>query len=468
MNEEERQSGIYDVAILGGGVSGTGLLYALAKYSDIGRLALLEKETALGQVNSQARNNSQTLHVGDIETNYSVEKVRQVKPAAMMTVRYVDSLPADRARGILFPVKKMVLAVGRQECALLARRYEDLRPIFPALKKIGRDEIAKLEPALVDGRDPREEILALANDEGYAVDFGLLAESFAREAVIAAEARTVDVLLGRTVKRIVRREDGLFALDTAKGAIVARAVVVDADAHSLTFAKAMGYGREYSLIPIAGSFYFSAPKLNGKVYTVQEPKLPFAAVHGDPDIIAGGQTRWGPTARFFPVLESRRWRTVFEYVRTSGLGRPSAWLSFFSILLEPVRFFYLVRNACYELPWIGIRLFSKSVRKIVPTVKVSDLRRADGFGGMRLQRVDVRTRELQLGEGKIVGDRILFNMTPSPGASVALYNGMRDAEFVTGALDGRFVFDEKRMRHDLFDDAQSPLPDTSVRDSYAS
>lgn len=89
----------YDIAIIGGGASGTALLYTLAKYTNAKRLVLVEKYSALGQVNSHARNNSQTLHVGDIETNYSIDKVRQVKPAAMMVARYASQLPAsDRGR----------------------------------------------------------------------------------------------------------------------------------------------------------------------------------------------------------------------------------------------------------------------------------------------------------------------------------------------------------------------------------
>lgn len=102
----------YDIAIIGGGASGTALLYTLAQYTNVKRLVLLEKYTALGQVNSHARNNSQTLHVGDIETNYSIDNVRQVKPAAMMVVRYTEQLSASERDMIVSPTQKMVIGVG--------------------------------------------------------------------------------------------------------------------------------------------------------------------------------------------------------------------------------------------------------------------------------------------------------------------------------------------------------------------
>jgi malate dehydrogenase (quinone) len=69
----------YDVLIIGGGVVGTALLYTLSKYTDVKKVGLIEKYSDFGLVNSASYNNSQTLHFGDIETNYSFEKAKCVK-----------------------------------------------------------------------------------------------------------------------------------------------------------------------------------------------------------------------------------------------------------------------------------------------------------------------------------------------------------------------------------------------------
>lgn len=82
----------HDVIIIGGGISGTALLYLLAKYTDINDVMLLEKYNVIANVNSHGRNNSQTLHCGDIETNYTLEKALQVQASANMVVRYADDL----------------------------------------------------------------------------------------------------------------------------------------------------------------------------------------------------------------------------------------------------------------------------------------------------------------------------------------------------------------------------------------
>lgn len=66
---EKMTEQVYQTAIIGGGVCGTALFHLLAEYTDISDVVLVEKYDALAKVNSNGRNNSQTLHCGDIETN---------------------------------------------------------------------------------------------------------------------------------------------------------------------------------------------------------------------------------------------------------------------------------------------------------------------------------------------------------------------------------------------------------------
>lgn len=456
----------FDVVVIGGGASGTALFYTLSRYTNTKRIALIEKYPMLGSVNSKAVNNSQTLHVGDIETNYSVEKVREVFPASMMIKCYTDGLEAAVRDSIIRPMQKLVLAVGTREVEVLRARYAELRYLFPTIKLLDGEGIAHVEPEVMRGRNPNEPVVALMNPHGYAVNFGLLAKSFADEAVRHGNERT-NLFLGETVVRIEKADDG-YRIVTSKRTILSCAVVVDADAYSLSFAKALGYGKEYSLIPIAGSFFFSPTRLRGKVYRVQDPRMPFAAVHGDPDLTKEGVTRWGPTARFYPVLEARNMRTMLDFFRTSGLGRVATWISFAVILFDPVRFWYLLRNLFYDMPWFGTRFLLPELRKIIPTLTAEDLSRATGYGGMRLQRVDTTTRKMLLGEGKILGDKIIFNMTPSPGASVSLYNAMRDAERLHDMLP-EYHFNKVQMAKDfcLTNEALEGK-DPSLPTSYAS
>jgi len=440
---------IYDVIVIGGGVSGAALFYALSKYSTVKSIAIIEKYGSFGQVNSKWNNNSQTLHTGDIETNYSLKKASIVKPAALMVSRYASSLKETKANKIIFPVSKMVLAVGKKEVVQLEKRYLEFRTLYPDLKRLEYDEIAKIEPAITKGRSKEEMILALYTPNGYAVDYEALAKSFVEEATVDKSlARYIDVFLNTEVTQISKNKNG-YSVTTKHHVFESKTVVVNTDAYSLSFAKSLGYGKEFSLIPVAGNFYFSKQMLNGKVYTMQDKKLPFAAVHGDPDVHVPNKTRWGPTAKMSPVLESRKFSTTLDYFRSASLFRFATIKSFLVILSDMTRFVFLLKNTLYDMPILGKYFFVKNVQKIVPTIQARDLKKAKGFGGMRLQRVDTKTHELQLGEGKIIGDNIIFNMTPSPGASVCLFNGMRDAEKLMEFFGGAYQFDKCRMENDF-------------------
>lgn len=435
----------YDVLVIGAGASGSALAYTLARYTDIRKIALVEKYSDAGNVNSKSSNNSQTLHVGDIETNYTIEKAAKVKNAAMMIPAYAGMLSKEERDTFLFPVQKMVLGVGHAEVEYLRNRFEELRQLFPDLRFLNKKGIAEVEPLVAKGR--AEDIAALYSEAGYAVDFQALAQSFIRQT--HKENRGVDVFYDTQILHIEKRPEG-YRLTSRDGSVFTTDVlVVNADAYSLKFAKELGYGHEFSLIPIAGTFYFSDAKLRGKVYTIQDPSLPFAAVHGDPDVRVAHMTRWGPTARLLPVLESGNIRTMLDYFLSAGLFRTQTITSFIVILSEWKKLGFLLKNTLYEVPYLGTWLFAKNVRKIVPTISSKELHRAHGFGGMRLQRVDIRTNELQLGEGKIIGENSIFNMTPSPGASVALYNASEDTKRIVAFFDGKFTFDESKLKKEL-------------------
>lgn len=91
------------------------------------------------------------------------------------------------------------------------------------------------------------------------------------------------------------------------------------------------------------------------------------------------------------------------------------------------------------MPWLNKHLFVKQARKIVPSLQLSDIEYASGFGGVRPQVLDKKQRKLLLGEASIdTGEGIVFNMTPSPGATSCLGNARRDVKTVCAYLGRRF------------------------------
>jgi len=420
----------HDVLIIGGGISGSALLYLLARYTDLKSIALVEKYASIASLNTHGSNNSQTLHCGDIETNYTLEKAIKVKAGAAMLANY--ALHSPRREQLIYKYQKMVLGVGEQECEFLQKRFEVFGAHYPAMQCLDKDGIAKLEPKLVEGRNER--ILALATTDHYTtVNFQTVSEAMVADAGATAN-KNVRVQTNTQVTHI-RQEDSIYVVETNQGVIRARFVVVSAGGHSLLFAQRMGYGNEYACLPVAGSFYFAPHVLNGKVYTIQKDKLPFAAVHGDPDILVPGKTRFGPTALVLPMLERHNYRTIPEFFETFSFGKGVRGVMWDLMKDSEIRA-YMLRNMLFEVPVVRERLFVNDVQKIVPTIQVRDLTFAHRFGGVRPVMVDKANRKLHLGEAKInPGNGIIFNMTPSPGATSCLQNGEQDMRSIANYLN---------------------------------
>jgi malate dehydrogenase (quinone) len=409
----------YDVLIVGGGVTGTALLYTLTNYTDIKNIGLIEKYSDFGLVNSASYNNSQTLHFGDIETNYSLEKARSVKRMADMVMKYVESEKNSPDNLKIFSrYSKMVLAVGKNQVKELRERYPPFGQLFPNLRMIERDEIGRIEPRVLEGRNPDEEILALVTKDGYTVDFKQLCHSFINNAL--RKNPVLSIHLDTRLLNIKHNGDH-YLVKTNKGVISASVVVFAAGGHSLMYAKSLGYGKNLSVLSMAGSFYTAPKVLNGKVYTMQVPKLPFAAIHGDPEVHNSEITRFGPTAKPIFQLERYNWSTFPEYWRTFGVGIDPV-LSLLKIVFDKVLLSYIFVNFLYDLPFIGRRLFIRQIRKIVPSMKLNELKFAKGIGGTRPQIVNNTKRKLEMGEAKLSGENVIFNITPSPGASTCLGN----------------------------------------------
>jgi len=438
-----------DLVIVGGGISGAALLLAAARYSTIRRIVLIEKYPGLAQVNSAATHNSQTLHCGDIETNYTLAKAVKVKQAAMMVANYSARLAPGES--LLHRYPKMVLGVGPAECARLRTRFDEFAPHYPWMRLYEKTDIARIEPNVVrglDGRDRAEELVACgAEDEYCAANFAALTRSLASHA--RDTNAEIQLVLGTRVTAI-RAAGSAFEVETARGRISTGSVVVSAGGHSLFLAQQMGYGHEFSVLPVAGSFYFTPKILNGKVYTVQNDKLPFAAIHGDPDLLVPEATRFGPTALILPELERYRLATMLDFLRVARFDTALVKVLADMFADRDIRH-YILKNTLFEVPVLRRHLFLRDARKIVPALKASHLRFANGFGGLRPQLVDRNLKKLMLGEAKInPGNGVIFNMTPSPGATSCLDNAIQDLRLVARHL-GASV-DEARFASELGSD----------------
>jgi len=317
----------------------------------------------------------------------------------------------------------MILAVGDDEIARLEQRYDEFSELFPYFKKLDQDALAEIEPKITEGRD--EKVMALGVEEMITtVDFGKLSDSFVQMAI--DEDKNIQMHYNEEVLTI--KEDGdRFEIVTNNSIYYAKTVVANAGAYSLLFAQHMGYGKNLSVLPIGGSFFFTKQKLlNSKVYTMQNPKLPFAAVHADPDMTADWNTRFGPTAFMLPKLERYRKAHIRDLLEAMDIGSDTLE-TYYGLLKDKTIRSYIFKNFLDEIPYLGKNVFVKDAQKIIPTLRANDLVFADGYGGMRPQIIDKDTHNLMMGEAKLIKGGAIFNMTPSPGASTSLAIARQDA-----------------------------------------
>lgn len=434
-----------DVIIIGAGVTGTALAYTLSQFSDVKNIAILDKYNSIAAVNSDSKYNSQTLHSGDIESNYSLEKAVQVSKAAHLLKSY--ALAQDNANEIIHHYSKLLLGVGEHEIETIKKRHQLFKDDFPHMQLLNQQNIKKLEPNIIKGR--KEPIIAMGVErDACAVNFGNLSRSFIKNAL--KSDKNIQLYLNHQFIDISRVDDAYqLEIKTPLTTLKMRAkfVVFSAGAYSLTYAKKMGYGNQYGLLSVAGSFYFSKQALNGKAYTIQNDKLPFAAVHGDPDIDISQQTRFGPTALILPKLERYKNNTYLDYFKVLGLDK-HVLKAFGKLLGEKDIRNYILRNFAYEVPLLGKRLFAKEVRKIIPILQANNLQFAKGFGGLRPQVIDKNKEQLILGEAHIATEEgLVFNITPSPGASTCLNNAKQDAQTICKFLNHNF--DEAQFNQQL-------------------
>lgn len=450
----------YEVAIVGGGVTGTALAYALSRFSNVRDIILLEKYEQVATVNSHPLNNAQTSHDGSTETNYDLDHALKVKESATALRHYVDSKNDIK---LSRKVRRMVLAVNAKEVAKLYGRYKEFKPHYQDLWIADFKQIGKIEPNIIKGRNSKDTIGAMGSDEGYIIDYQQLAIYMAKDAEINNGKFKIrfNAPVGLIKKcnspslNIGGKPFFGYVLATPSGLIFADTVVFAAGPYSLLFAQRLGYGLDYGILSVAGSFYDAGHWLNNKVYRMQVEGRPFAEIHGDPDILDMTKTRFGPTTKVLPLMERHHYETFKDFLQlplaTSFRGIVSLW----KILWKHRLTWYILKNILFDIPIIGKILFLEEVRKVVPRMGYRDLKLRKGAGGIRPQIVNLKTADLEMGDASLVGNHIIFNTTPSPGASVCLGNAHRDAKRIVEFLGSGYYFDEEKFQKELGENKQS-------------
>lgn len=377
------------VVVIGAGIIGLAAAHELQHRGH--RVTVLDKEHSVAE--HQTGRNSGVIHSG----LYYPPGSRK----AMMGTAGARSM-RDFATEHAVPVNvcgKLVVATRDGQVPALMRLLERGR--------VNGVPVRQLDPAEARDYEPHVScVAALRVDSTGIVDFRGVCEALA--AVIAA--RGGDIRLGTPVIGI-RPGDRSIAVRTADEKIDADHLVNCAGLYADRVARMAGVRPAVRIVPFRGEYFeFTESQthlVNGLIYPVPDPTLPFLGVHLTR--MVGGGVHAGPNAVLALAREGYTWghikpRDVLDYLGWPGLWKLCArhWLTGID---EVIRSLFRVR-------------FLASLRELVPEIR-SD--------GIVRSRAGVRAQALHR-DGRLVEDFYVEHAAcqthvlnaPSPAATASL------------------------------------------------
>lgn len=254
----------YDIAIIGAGIVGLATaLELLARFPSL-RLALLEKEQAIGQ--HQTGHNSGVIHSGVYYAPGSL-KARACVAGKARLLSFCDE------HGIPYELcGKVIVATHEQELPRLEQLYQrGLANGVPGLELIGPERLREIEP-YVSG------IKALYSPTTGIIDFGQVASAFAG----CIHSSGGEILTGHGVIGIEQESTGVRLL-TPSAVVESRYVINCAGLYADHVARLVGSPNSPRIVPFRGDYYLLRPQrsgiVRGLIYPVPDPRFPFLGVH---------------------------------------------------------------------------------------------------------------------------------------------------------------------------------------------
>lgn len=383
-----------DVVVIGAGIVGLATAYRILERRPQTRVTVLERADDVGT--GQSSRNSGVLHAGLYYPPRSA-KARWCRAGKTAFEAFADEHGiAVRRTG------KVVVAVERRE-------LPGLRALVDRARSNGV-QVDELDAGGVARREPHVRAVAGAwTPETAVTDFGAACQVIRR----VIEERGADVRCGVSVTDTLEDDHNVRVATTA-GDIEAAVVVACAGLSADRVARATGMHVRERIIPFRGSWLQlsddKAHLVNGNIYPVPQPGLPFLGVHLTRRI--DGQVWIGPNA---VLAGSRHGKTPWSVDATDVremLGFTGLWQVARKHLATAVSELYRDRFVAANI---------REVRRYVPDIELADVRR--GPWGVRAQLVD---RQGNLVDDFVVRDsrRIVHVLNaPSPAATAAFAIG---------------------------------------------
>ena len=407
-------AGIFDVAIIGGGIVGLSTSMTLTTSRPGLRLVVIEAETKLAE--HQTGHNSGVIHAGLYYRPGSL-RARNCTTGREALYRFCaeHDIPHERCG-------KLVVATDESELP----RLEELEKRGHAN---GLSEIRRLRGEELRDYEPHVAGLAgLWVPYTGIINFRRVAEKYAELARAAgAEVRTDHRFMGLRRDGERRggerdggeRDGGELVLETTHGDLRCRNLIACCGLEADRVAVKCGVRPSARIVPFRGEYYELVPErrslVRNLIYPVPDPRLPFLGVHFTRMI--DGSVEAGPNAVLALSRRGYDWRR-FSPRDIAGMA---GYLGFWRLC---GRFWRTGIGEVHRS--LSKRAFVAALRRLVPQLKDEDVVRAGA--GVRAQAVGP--------DGKLVDDFLIVEAqrmihvlnAPSPAATASLAIGEHIAE----------------------------------------
>jgi 2-hydroxyglutarate dehydrogenase len=385
-------TGECDVAVVGGGIVGLATARELQRRAAGARVVVLEREGELGR--HQTGSSSGVAHAGIYYAPGSLKARLCVEGLKLLYAFCEEHGVAHERCG------KVIVALDAAELAGLDELERRGRANgVPGLTRVDAQGLRHLEPHAAG-------IAALHSPHTGIVDFPGVARALARQLTDDG----ADVVTGCAVTRLERRGDRTV-VHHQHGELHARRAVTCAGIWSDRLAVASGGGADPRIVPFRGGYLRLKPHarglVNGLVYPVPDPSLPFLGVHVTRRI--DGEVLLGPTA----LLVGARDAYNITRLRPRDLRDTLAWPGTWRMMRR------WWRTGAGELRLAASRrAFVAACARYVPAITLGDVE--DGPAGIRAQAVG---RDGRLVDDFVVedaGGAVHVRNAPSPAATSSL------------------------------------------------
>jgi len=297
----------YDLVVVGAGIVGLAVAREWMSRRPADTVAVLEREA--GPAHHQTGHNSGVIH-GGIYYQPGSLKARLCVEGARLMYEYCEHNAISHER-----CGKLIVAVSPEELG----RLDDLEQrgianAVPGLRRIGTEEIAEIEPNAVG-------LQALHAPNTGIVDYPAVAGALVGELTTAG----VSVRFGTAVTAIDGAQNPIVHTDD--GSLRAGTVIACAGLWADRLARRAGASRDPQIVPFRGVYLglkpAPTPRLNGMIYPVPNPELPFLGVHITKHIT--GDVTLGPTAMMVGARDAYSLRRLSIRDSWETVTWPGTW-----------------------------------------------------------------------------------------------------------------------------------------------